>query len=134
MITFVASAGIKENRQKNIEIFDISKGKVVKTMKPETLIQSETEKFLGNITGMYVKVNAFPEKGFIVRVPFEPSIQVQSHWLNDYGINSVGDCFVIFPDKGKPYLLVLDSDFRPFFYNFEGDTKVMLDALGFQIN
>lgn len=132
-VDFVVSSRVPGNKYKDVEIFDISKGEVIKKVKPNDSIQSEAVGFLKNITGMYVKIKAFPEKGYIIRVPFEPFIALENHWLNSYGINSIGECFILFPEKGKPFLLVLNSSYRPYFYNFEGNTDKLLNFLDFHI-
>jgi len=116
---------------KDVEIFDISKGEVIKTIQSNPVIQKEAEKYLKSITGMYAKVKAFPESGYIIRVPLEPPVKVQGQWLTNYGIDSVDEVFILFPGQGTPYLLVLDERSRPLFYNFEGNTDVLLKILDF---
>lgn len=82
---------------------------------------------------MYVEAKAFPDKGYIIRVPFEPSVKIQSQWLKDYGMNLVDEVFILFPEQGRPYLLVLDEKQRPLFYYFEGNTDVLLEKLNFKL-
>lgn len=134
LISFVASDSTAVNEYKNIEIFDISKGEVVKNLQSNTAIQKEAEAYIERITGLYPRVKAFPDKGCIVRIPLEPPVTAASHWLKDYGINLVNELFVLFPEQGKPYLLILDDKYRPFFYNFEGNTDTLLAELDFNPN
>jgi hypothetical protein len=117
-------------RHKDVEIFDISKGEVIKKVQLNPAIRKEVEEYLKNITGMYGKVKALPEKGYIIRVPMEPFVNVNCQWLTGYGINSVDEVFILFPEKGK-YLLVLDSKYRPLFYNFDGNTDELLNIIDF---
>ncbi|MCX7710180.1 MAG: hypothetical protein N2484_10060 [Clostridia bacterium] len=121
------------NENKVVEIFDISKGEVIKTEAVNPSIRKEAEKYLNSITGMFVKVKAIPEKGYILRIPLEPPVEVKSHWLADYGINSVEELFVLLPEQGTPYLLVLDDQSRPYFYNFDGNIEPLLERLGFPL-
>ena len=121
-----------EREYKNIEIFDVSKGKVIKTVKSNSTFQIEAEQYLRGITGVYVKVQAFPIEGYIIRIPFEPNIAVQNKWLKDYGINILTETFIILPNEEKPYLLVLDQYQRPIFYDFEGDTNALIETLDFK--
>jgi hypothetical protein len=112
-----------------IEIFDISKGEVVKRVKLTSEIQSRVEGYVGKITGLYVKVKAFPEKGQIVKVPLEPQIEVQNKWLNSYGVYVLSEVYIIFPEDADPYLLILDPAGRPVFFNFEQKPKLELSEL-----
>lgn len=130
LIAFVTSDNALRNEVRSIEIFDVSKGEVIKNIQSSAAIQKTAEGYIKGITGMYPKVKAFPEKGFIVRIPMEPSA-IKNPWLNDYGVNSVNEVFILFPEDEKPYLLILDSKYRPLFYTFEGNTDVLLKELDF---
>jgi hypothetical protein len=129
LIGFLASKDIQIQEDESVEIFDITKGEVIKRVELNSDIQREAEKFLKGITGMYVKVKAFPDKGYIIKIPLKPSVIVKSQWLNDI----VEKVFVIFPEKEAPYLLILDENERPLFYNFEGSTDLLLKNLSFQL-
>lgn len=133
LISFMVPINDSVHGYKSIEIFDINKGEVIQKVESNPSVRKEVEGYLKGITGMYIKVKAFPDKGYIIRVPLEPSVNVQSQWLNDYGINSVDEVFILFPEQGKPYLLVLDEKKRPLFYNFEGNTDVLLEKLNFKL-
>ena len=84
---------------------------------------AEAKDILDKITGMYVKVKAFPDKGYIAKLPLKPVVEVSNKWLNEYGIFSLNEVFIIFPEGNTPYLLVLDSNYRPLFFNFEQGAK-----------
>jgi len=133
LISFVVPIDSSAHRNKSIEIFDINQGKVIQKVWPNSSIQKDVEGYLNGITGMYIKVKAFPEKGYIIRIPLEPSLKVHNQWLNGYGINSVDEVFILFPEEGVPYLLALDEKKRPLFYYFEGDTDVLLKKLNFKL-
>jgi len=132
LVAFLADTD-PEGINKNIEIFDISKGEVIREVETSSVIQKEAENYLKNINGMFVKANAIPDKGYIIRVAFEPPAKVDNKWLDGYGINSVEQVFVIFPENAIPYLLVLDKKNRPLFYNFEGRINDLLQTLNFQV-
>jgi hypothetical protein len=78
---------------------------------------------------MYGKVKAFPDKGYIIRIPLIPSMKVHTQWLNDYNIYCVSEVFILFPEQGNPYLLLLDKNLRPHFYSFDGDTDVLYNFI-----
>ena len=129
LFTFVMAkkAVIQENTV--IEIFDISKGKVVKTIQSNSTIKNESIHILNGITGPYEKIEGFPDEGYIIKVPFQPSIPVNNRWLNTFDIKSIDEVFILFPKGHKPYLLVLDERDRPIFFNFEGDTSGLFALL-----
>lgn len=132
LVSFLVSSD-SDTTNKNIEIFDIAKGEVVREIEANPVARKEAEGYLAKITGMFGKVKAFPEKGYIVRVPLEPSAQINNKWLTDYGINSLDQVFIIFPEQTIPYLLVLDEKNRPLFFNFEGSINTLLENLNLKL-
>lgn len=123
------AAYLSDSSRKDVEIFDISGGRVIKRILINPAIKGEAEAALESITGMYAKVNAFPAKGYVIRVPVEPSLSVRNQWLEGCGINTVDEAFVIFAEEESPYLLVLDRQDRPLFFNFSSTTEELLDIL-----
>ncbi|NLW02450.1 MAG: hypothetical protein GX027_04205 [Clostridiaceae bacterium] len=111
-----------------VQIFDIGKGKVVKRMKATPMIQEQARKIIGSITGMYAKIQPFPDKGYIVKIPVNPALKVQSQYINA----SVDRIYVIFTDKEPPIVLILDSSDKPFVYNFGWKTDELEKQLGFK--
>ena len=115
----------------DIELFDIEKGEVVERFKLTEQIRNAVLTHLDNISGMYVKVNAFPSKGRILKVRIEPQAEIVNKWPNSYGIFLASNVFFIYPDSGTPFILMLDSSNRPLFFNFEAENKYdLLDYLG----
>jgi len=112
---------------KYVEIFGVVEGRIVKTAESNNQIIDEAKKYLKGITGMYVKANALPVNGYIVKIPFKKSYAVKNEWLNA----NVSEVFVIYPEQEPPYLLVLDSKKRPVFYNFKGNAENLLKILNF---
>ena len=127
LVTFVTATKTSEDLNRVIEIFDISKGEISKKIRSNTSIQKVANSFLNSVSGMYVKVKAFPDKGYIIRIPLDPPAKVENHWLKDCKINSIDEVFIVFPEQGNPFLLVLDEKARPFFYTFEGNVDVLLE-------
>lgn len=120
---------VSANNVQNIEIFDIGKGSVLKVVPLHHRALTEAKKILKSITGMYIKVNAFPDKGYIIRIPFEPKMIVKNQWINDCKINAIDKLFVIFPEAGTPYILILDDKEKPYLFNFESDVELLLEIL-----
>ncbi|RCX17229.1 hypothetical protein DFR58_108124 [Anaerobacterium chartisolvens] len=123
--------GFSPSSYKTVEIFDISKGQVIKKVSSNSFIENEAKGYLLRITGMYVKANALPDKGYIIKIPLKKPITVENQWLNDYDTDPVKEIFVLIPASGNPYLLVMDNMNRPLFYNFEGNTGRLLASLSF---
>ncbi|WP_318506136.1 hypothetical protein [Bacillus sp. T3] len=115
------------NRQ--IEIFDISKGIVIMNVQSNTDSQLEVKKFFKGITGVYVKYNPIPNKGFMVRIPIEPPVMVKNQWFNDL----VDEVTIIFSGHENPYLMVFDDENRPHFLTFEGDAAHFLKLLNLKL-
>jgi len=126
LITFLVS-NEAEVREKDIEIFDIGQGKVVKKVEATRIIQELVKDYLINITDIYVKFNPIPSKGFMVRVYLQTPVQVQNQWVN----NTLDEVIILYPEGQKPYLMVFENGRKPIFLNFTGDTDKMLEALNY---
>ncbi|NMD71209.1 hypothetical protein HHO41_12955 [Bacillus sp. DNRA2] len=124
LICTIASA--QTNRQ--IEIFDISKGKVIRNVQSKPEIQEEVKEFLEGITGVYVKYNPIPNEGFMIRIPIDRPVMVKNKWFNDL----VDEVTIIFSGQENPYLMVFDDENRMHIFTFEGDTAKLLKLLNFR--
>lgn len=125
LVTSICNEGYK-----HVEIFNINMGSVIKKVPLSETIKSETIKYLNQITGVYVKVKAFPDRGYIIKIPLEPAVKIQNAWLDDL----VDEVFIIFPEQEmNPYLLILNNKNMPFFYTFEGNTEILFKQLDFYI-
>ncbi|WP_062104598.1 hypothetical protein [Bacillus niameyensis] len=110
-----------------IQIFDINQGKVIKYVQINTDLQQEAGKFLEGITGVYVKNNPIPNKGFMIRIPLKPNIMVRNQWFDDL----VDEVTIIFTDQENPFLMVFDDENKPYFLTFKGNTVKYLALLNF---
>jgi len=122
------SAAVTAQSAQKIEIFDISKGKVIAGAPTSKETQQEVEKFLEGISGVYVKYNPIPNKGFMIRVPLEPHKMVKNQWFEDL----VDEVTIIFSGQEEPYLMVFSDENRPYFLTFEGDTSELLELIDFK--
>lgn len=111
-----------------VQIFDIGKGKVVKRMKVTESLQEQARQIIGSITGMYAKVQPFPDKGYIVRIPVDPAVRVQNEYINA----TIDRIYVIFTENEPPIVLILDSSEKPFVYNFSWNTDELEKQLDFR--
>ncbi|WP_053368024.1 hypothetical protein [Bacillus sp. FJAT-27245] len=113
---------------RQVEIFDIGKGKVVLTAQPNPKVQLEVGQFLAGITGIYPKINPVPSEGFMVRVPLEPSITVKTQLFT----GPVDEVIIIFPAYENPHLMFFDDKGRALVFNFKGDAARLLELLNFK--
>lgn len=130
VISFLCS--ISTNEYKDIEIFDISQGKIVKKLQSNEEIQNNVLQFVKDITGLYVNVKPFPEAGYIMRVPINPPVQVENQWVQEQGVETVNELYLLFPKEDEPFILILNDENRPFFFKYKGDTKSFLKEIGIE--
>lgn len=133
LISFVTT-NVSEYENTKVEIFSVEKGEVIKSLEVSPEIRQEVKNIIKDITGLYSRLRALPSKGYIIRVPLEPPEEINNYWINDFGITSINQVFILFPDNEKPYLLVLDKNGRPIFYNFNTEVEQLLEHLDLQIN
>ncbi|MGI6085468.1 MAG: hypothetical protein ACOYIF_08480 [Acetivibrionales bacterium] len=125
-IAYISDVEAHKEKQ-NIEVFDITKGEVI-ISEPATIdIQNEVFNYVKTIKNLYTKVMPFPDKGYVIRVPFDTPIKVKQKLLNDSGIKALDSVFIILSDKEAPIMLILDNQERPFFYTFNSSIQPLLD-------
>ena len=123
---YIYSSKDQDSRQEKVEVFDISQGKVIREFNTSPVLRSEAVGFLKKMTSVYVKVKAIPSVGKIVKIPLNPAVRVRSRLFN----GDVQEVFILFPEGGQPYLMVLDEKNRPLFFNFKGDTSKLTELVG----
>ncbi|MCC3357034.1 hypothetical protein [Bacillus sp. REN16] len=128
VLQLISTHAVAETNQQ-VQIFDISQGKVIKYVEVTTDLQQEVEKFLEGISGVYAKYNPIPNQGFMIRIPLEPNIMVRSQWFDDL----VDEVTIIFPKQENPYLMVFDDENNSYFLTFTGDTTKLLSLLNFDL-
>ena len=118
---------VSAQEYRSIEIFDIHTECVVKKLPSNVTLQKEVDNYLKGITGIYVKLNPIPKKGFMVKIPLDPDLRIQNQWFQGL----VNEVIVIFPEEGEPYLMVFDSMDRPHIFYFEGQTDILLKKMNY---
>lgn len=127
--TFLTASDTTGENTENIEIFDISEGKVIYQYKPNSIFQKEATRYLAAVTGMYTKLRVVPDSGYIVKVPLNPPVQASGKWLAASGLTNIDKVYVIFPLQAEPYLLILDKQSRPVCFHFSADTSTLKEYL-----
>jgi hypothetical protein len=107
---------------KNVELFDIQKDTVTQVVSSNTFFQKAAKDYLHGINGIYVKVRPIPNQGYMIKIPLEPSVQINNEWINDL----VDEVIIIFTKDEKPYLMVFDDENNPHFFHFQGNTDILV--------
>lgn len=116
------------NANHGIEIFDITKERVVKEVPSTSETQREVKNCLEGITNIYAKFNPIPPKGFMIKVFLEPPVRIHNQWLN----SRIDEVIILFPEGASPYLMVFEDGNKPLFLTFRGNTSALLKSLDFQ--
>lgn len=130
-IAYVADESVQN--KKKIEVLDIAKGEVILTKSVNQDIQNEVFNYVKTVKEIYAKVMPFPEKGYVIRVPFDPPRTTDVKLLNDTGIKNFDAVFIILSDKEAPILLILDNNLRPVFYLFNAGVDPLLEYLDLKV-
>jgi hypothetical protein len=121
-VVFLYSPSINAQRIKNIEFFDIQMDTVTQILPTNTVFQKAAEDYLKGINGIYVKVRPIPNQGYMVKIPLEPSVQINNEWINEL----VDEVIIIFTKEEPPYLMVFDDENNPHFFHFQGNTDILV--------
>jgi len=81
------------------------------------------------IDGVVKKFKPIPDKGYVVKIPLAPSIQLENNWV--YAL--IDEVIIIIPKNEKPYLLVFDDENKPYFLTFETRIDTLLKTLDFSL-
>lgn len=127
IIIFTATSVFAKGLE-NIEIFDINQSKVVKTAESSPAIQKEVKSYLEGITGIYGRINPIPDKGYMIKIPLEPSLRIENQWLNSV----VEEVIILVPEGQKPYLLVFDNENKALFFTFEVKIDKLVKSLHYK--
>ncbi|WP_404448985.1 hypothetical protein LG307_05930 [Sutcliffiella horikoshii] len=109
-----------------IEVFDVTQGKVTKSIPMEDKNKEEALKLVKSADSLFPNLNPTPKTGFMVKVIFEPAQDIETKVLNQ----PVTQVIFIFPDAEKPYMLIFNEKDQPMFYYFSEDFAPFLEMLG----
>lgn len=114
---------------KSIEIMDIVKNEIIKTTPTDSSIQLETEKIIKEIDGVVKAFKPIPDKGYMIKIPLEPSYQLENKWINAL----IDEVIIIIPETEKPFLFTFDDENNSYFFTFQIKIDKLLKTLGFPI-
>jgi hypothetical protein len=114
----------------NIEIFDITQGKVVKELQSDSKIEEIAINYLKGIRGVYGKFDPIPHKGYAIGISLESPVKIQGKWLNAL----VNEVIIMFPEHEPPFLAIIDNENKLVCFYFQGNTDILLKHLDFKLN
>jgi hypothetical protein len=121
-VVFLYSPSNNAQGIKNVELFDIQKDSVTQVVPSNPFFQKAAKDYLNGINGIFVKVKPIPNQGYMIKIPLEPSIQINNEWINDL----VDEVIIIFTKDETPYLMVFDDENNPHFFHFQGNTNKLV--------
>ncbi|WP_282141898.1 hypothetical protein [Cytobacillus oceanisediminis] len=107
----------------NIELLDIEKNEISKTVPTNPKIQFEAEKIIKKIDNVVKKLKP------ILKIPLEPSHRVENKWI--YAL--IDEMIIIIPKNEKPYLLLFDEENKSYFFTFDSKIDPLLKTLDFSL-
>lgn len=107
------------------EIFHINRGKVIKRVPMNDFIHKEAKSIIQSVTDLYRELEPIPHKGYMVKIPLDPAIEVKNQWLEDL----VSEVIVIFPEYENPHIMLFNNENMPYFFKFDGSVDKLLDKL-----
>lgn len=116
----------------DVEIFSIDQEEVVAKIKSSPEAEAIGLALLESITSLYMDITPIPEKGYIVRLPFAKPVEFTKFWPGLNTTTTIHEVFLFFPQdkngdkKRAPYLMILNKDAHPLFFNFNLDIKPFL--------
>jgi hypothetical protein len=114
---------------RNVELFDIQEDKVTKTVPMSPPFQERAEEYLKNIDNIYVKVSPVPKKGYMIKIPLEPSVQVTNKWINSL----VNEVIIVFPKDEEPFLMTFDNEDDIYVFTFKGNTDFLVKTFNLDL-
>ncbi|MBM7703938.1 hypothetical protein [Metabacillus iocasae] len=115
LMLFISSAA--EAQTPKVEVFNIDKGKVEKSVTMTPVLQDEAQKSVKSMTGIFKKVSPIPKTGYLVKVPLDPAVPVKATGIDVL----TSEVIIVISEEQKPILMIFDNENRAFFFEFSHD-------------
>ncbi|GAE25191.1 hypothetical protein JCM9140_1171 [Halalkalibacter wakoensis JCM 9140] len=112
----------QSNEDGYVEVYDLQLDKITKTIPVSEEILTKAERYLTNIDELYKKFKPMPQKGKLIRIPFNSSIHIKNKWVT----SSIQEVIFIIPENDSSLLLVFDEEKTPFFFTFTENIDELL--------
>lgn len=112
--------------QRPVQAFDVTAGRVVKSVPNSAEFQSYAKAWLGSVTGLAPQLTADEKCGYVFRIPLNEIATVK---VDGQNVKTM-DVFLFYcPDKPQ-VLLIFDENRKPYLLQFKADTKPFLKTMG----
>ncbi|WP_246096085.1 hypothetical protein [Paenibacillus sinopodophylli] len=115
-----------ETGLKPVQVFDVTAGKVVKTVPNDAQYQSFASSWVNSISGLAPQVTNDESCSYVYRIPLAKPVTIKS---NDVVVTS-DDLFLFYCKDKPPILLVFDEKRRPYLFLFKADIKPFIQKVG----
>ncbi|MFC5652091.1 hypothetical protein ACFPYJ_23845 [Paenibacillus solisilvae] len=111
--------------QRQVQAFDVTAGKVIKSVPNSKEYQKFAKTWLGSVTGLSPQLGTNDKCGYVFRIPLDEITTVKA------GAETVNTSDVfLFYCPGKPQLLLIfDENRKPYLLQFTADIKPFLKAI-----
>lgn len=121
-----ANNPVPETGLKPVQVFDVSVGKIVKTIPNDKQFQSMAASWIGSIKGLAPQLTNDESCSYVYRVPLMKTVTIKS---KDISVTS-DDLFLFYCKEKPPLLLVFDEKRRPYLFLFKADINPFIKKVG----
>ncbi|GLV64460.1 hypothetical protein Bmyc01_31300 [Bacillus mycoides] len=122
---FLLSTNAFANINKQIEVFDCQKEKVVQKQSLDSAIEKDAVQYAKAITGPFKNLNVVPKDGHMIKIPLTKPVSITNQWLH----STIDEVLILLPLNEKPYIMLYDDENNPHFYYVKGNPKVLLNKM-----
>lgn len=130
-ILFIFPISVCAKDYNDIEIYDIKRDKLIKTVQSNGEIENLVINYLQEIDGIYAKLNPIPKEGYAIKVPLKFPLILQNQHINSI----VDETIIVLPkEEGiKAFFIIFEEGDKLMCFTFKGDIQVLLKRLHFKL-
>lgn len=130
-ILLIFPANVFSKDYNDIEIYDIKKDKLIKTVQSNSEIENLVINYLQGIDGIYAKLNPIPKEGYAIKVSLESPLVLQNEWINDI----VDQAIIVLPkEEGtKAFFIIFEKEDKFMCFTFKGEVELLIKKLKFKV-
>lgn len=116
----------------DIEIYDIKKDKLIKTVHSSSEIQNLVINYLQGVDGIYAKINPIPNEGYAIKISLDSPLILQNQWIN----RIVDEAIIVLPKEEGPkaFFIIFEEEDKLMCFTFKGDVELLVEKLKFSNN
>ncbi|GKU79486.1 hypothetical protein [Paenibacillus sp. L3-i20] len=113
-----------------VQVFDVSAGKVVKTIPNDKKIQRMAAKWTNSVSGLSPQATTDHGCTYVYRIPLAKPAQISTGEINVTTTN----LFLFYCKDKSPFLLVFDLQNKPYLFLFKENIKPFIKKVGLPEN